>query len=465
MRDGERDAEDGVGAERRLVGGGVQVEHRLVDQALLGGVVADQLRADLLDDGEDGLLDALAAVAARCRRRAARAPRRRRSRRRTVRQHGRCCRRRGRPRPRPWGCLASRGSRGLRRRRWTARGSPSSGSTFSAPSLTVPPSPPTRLCSVLCSVGVFHPGSSASRRRRRAGAGVQNCQGAAHGRRMSGSSPIASRFRLYSSAQPPATFCSRRSRRGNRPARTVTRCLPPPLREWSRSLPREARSSPAGRPRCLPLRTSRLVGFLGAARASRPARTGAAAGPGRPAPGLTSRGVRAGGLAVGRSAVGRAGVGRSGVGRLRRLRGLGSPALRRVGLLVRRRRARAVVRRRLRVRRALAGLVGLIGLIGLAGAIRLTGLAGSSEGVSDGVSDGLRRRLGRRRICLRFVVVQARYLDLQAVRALGKALRALGLQNLLADGYLLAAAGQVRPLGVLRAAVVSQVSRSNWSPP
>ena len=45
--------------------GGVQVEHRLVDQALLGGVVADELRADLLDDGEDGLLDALALVAVR----------------------------------------------------------------------------------------------------------------------------------------------------------------------------------------------------------------------------------------------------------------------------------------------------------------------------------------------------------------------------------------------------------------
>ena len=42
---------------------GVQVEHGLVDQPLLGGVVADQLRADLLDDGEDGLLDTLALVA------------------------------------------------------------------------------------------------------------------------------------------------------------------------------------------------------------------------------------------------------------------------------------------------------------------------------------------------------------------------------------------------------------------
>ena len=125
VRDGQRDAEDGVGAERGLVGGGVQVEHRLVDQALLGGVVADELRADLLDDGEDGLLDALAAGSGSCRRRGARGPRRRRWRRRTGRRHGRCCRRRGRPRPRRWGCLASRGFRGLRRRRWTARVSPS----------------------------------------------------------------------------------------------------------------------------------------------------------------------------------------------------------------------------------------------------------------------------------------------------------------------------------------------------
>ncbi|CAM5376425.1 hypothetical protein SBADM41S_01019 [Streptomyces badius] len=51
VRDGQRDAEDGVRAERGLVLGGVQVEHRLVDEALLGGVVPDQLRADLLDDG------------------------------------------------------------------------------------------------------------------------------------------------------------------------------------------------------------------------------------------------------------------------------------------------------------------------------------------------------------------------------------------------------------------------------
>lgn len=63
VRHSQRDAQDRVGAERGLVRGGVQVEHGLVDQALLGGVVADQLRADLLDDGQDGLLHALAEVA------------------------------------------------------------------------------------------------------------------------------------------------------------------------------------------------------------------------------------------------------------------------------------------------------------------------------------------------------------------------------------------------------------------
>ncbi len=64
VRHGEGDAEDRVGAQRGLVGGGVQVEHGLVDQALLGGVVADQLGADLLDDREHGLLHALAEVTA-----------------------------------------------------------------------------------------------------------------------------------------------------------------------------------------------------------------------------------------------------------------------------------------------------------------------------------------------------------------------------------------------------------------
>ena len=61
---GERDAEDGVGAELLLVGAAVDGEHLGVDQALLAGLEAEQLRAELVDDGVDGLLDALAEVAA-----------------------------------------------------------------------------------------------------------------------------------------------------------------------------------------------------------------------------------------------------------------------------------------------------------------------------------------------------------------------------------------------------------------
>ena len=64
VRDGERDAEDRVGADLGLVVGAVQVEHRLVDQPLLAGVVAQQLRAELVEHAEDGLGHALAAVTA-----------------------------------------------------------------------------------------------------------------------------------------------------------------------------------------------------------------------------------------------------------------------------------------------------------------------------------------------------------------------------------------------------------------
>ena len=55
-------ADDGVGAQPGLVRRAVQVDHRLVDQPLVVGVVAEQFRLDLVDDGLDGLGDALAAV-------------------------------------------------------------------------------------------------------------------------------------------------------------------------------------------------------------------------------------------------------------------------------------------------------------------------------------------------------------------------------------------------------------------
>ena len=64
VRDGERDAEDRVGAEVLLVGRAVERHHLGVDEPLLAGVEADEARVDLLDDGVDGLLDALAQVAA-----------------------------------------------------------------------------------------------------------------------------------------------------------------------------------------------------------------------------------------------------------------------------------------------------------------------------------------------------------------------------------------------------------------
>ncbi len=61
--DRQRDAEDRVGAELCLVGGAVRVDHRLVDQALVVGVESLDGGSELLDDGVDGVLDALAAVA------------------------------------------------------------------------------------------------------------------------------------------------------------------------------------------------------------------------------------------------------------------------------------------------------------------------------------------------------------------------------------------------------------------
>src|SRR5690606_26742876 len=55
----------GVGADVALVRRPVEVDEELVDEALLGGLVADDLRGDVVDDGVDGLLDTLAEVAAR----------------------------------------------------------------------------------------------------------------------------------------------------------------------------------------------------------------------------------------------------------------------------------------------------------------------------------------------------------------------------------------------------------------
>src|SRR6202007_1766917 len=53
---------DRVRAQPGLVRCPVQVDHVLVDHALVVGVVAEQLGLDLVDDGLHGLTDALAAV-------------------------------------------------------------------------------------------------------------------------------------------------------------------------------------------------------------------------------------------------------------------------------------------------------------------------------------------------------------------------------------------------------------------
>ena len=61
---GQRNGEDGIGAEGGLVVGAVEIEHRLVDRRLVGGIDAGERREHLVVDVGDGLPDALAEVAA-----------------------------------------------------------------------------------------------------------------------------------------------------------------------------------------------------------------------------------------------------------------------------------------------------------------------------------------------------------------------------------------------------------------
>ena len=63
LRHRQRHAEDRVGAQPRLVGRAVEVEQRLVDEALVVGAQPDDRGRDLVEHRLDGLLDALAAVA------------------------------------------------------------------------------------------------------------------------------------------------------------------------------------------------------------------------------------------------------------------------------------------------------------------------------------------------------------------------------------------------------------------
>ena len=57
---GQGDPEQRVGAEAALVRGAVELDHRLVERALLGGAGAGQRRGDLAVDVGDGARDALA---------------------------------------------------------------------------------------------------------------------------------------------------------------------------------------------------------------------------------------------------------------------------------------------------------------------------------------------------------------------------------------------------------------------
>ena len=63
LRAGQRHGEDGVRAEGGLVVGAVEVEHRLVDRRLVGGVSALERGQDFLVNVGDGLPDAFAEVA------------------------------------------------------------------------------------------------------------------------------------------------------------------------------------------------------------------------------------------------------------------------------------------------------------------------------------------------------------------------------------------------------------------
>src|SRR5690606_35869355 len=59
---GEAHTENRVRTEARLVRGAIQLDHDGVHDALIGGVETLDLRTDLVDDGVNGLLHALAEV-------------------------------------------------------------------------------------------------------------------------------------------------------------------------------------------------------------------------------------------------------------------------------------------------------------------------------------------------------------------------------------------------------------------
>ena len=62
VQSGQGHAEDGVGAQTALVRGAVELDHDLIESALVGSVHADDLRSDLLVHGLDGVENTLALV-------------------------------------------------------------------------------------------------------------------------------------------------------------------------------------------------------------------------------------------------------------------------------------------------------------------------------------------------------------------------------------------------------------------
>jgi hypothetical protein len=63
VRDGERDSEDGVGADLGLVVRAIEVQHCLVHQSLFACLVPDELRPELVDHAQYSLANALSSVA------------------------------------------------------------------------------------------------------------------------------------------------------------------------------------------------------------------------------------------------------------------------------------------------------------------------------------------------------------------------------------------------------------------
>ena len=112
---GQRHAQDGVGAELGLVGGTIRSDQRGIDGALIEGIEAHDGIGALVVDVLDGLRKRPCPGSGPCRHRAARRPQRRRSKHPKAPLRGQSCRPRARPRPRRWDCRGCRAPRDRRR--------------------------------------------------------------------------------------------------------------------------------------------------------------------------------------------------------------------------------------------------------------------------------------------------------------------------------------------------------------